>query len=58
MNTASKNAPPANPTMLSELIIFEPYNITLNKEHFLLYNSGVDDDNRILLFSTKKNSRF
>ncbi len=50
-----KNAPQANPTVLSELIIFEPYNMTLNNEQFLLYDSGVDDNNRILLFSTKNN---
>ncbi|KAE9522760.1 hypothetical protein AGLY_016869 [Aphis glycines] len=50
-----KNAPPANPAVLSELIIFESYNITLDYEQFLLYDSGVDDNNRILLFSTKNN---
>jgi len=41
--------------MLSELIIFEPYNLTLDNEKFILYDSGVDDNNRLLLFSTKNN---
>jgi len=41
--------------VLSELIIFESYNITLDYEQFLLYDSGVNDNNRILLFSTKNN---
>jgi len=41
--------------MLSELIIFEPYNITLNNERFLLYDSGVDESNRILILSKKNN---
>jgi len=49
-----KNAPPANPTVLSELIIFEPYNITLDNEQFLLYDSGVDDNNRIYYYFRQK----
>jgi len=50
-----KNAPPENRSMLSELIIFKPYNLTLDNEKFLLYDSGVDNNNRLLLFSTKYN---
>ena len=50
-----ENAPPANPTILSELIIFEPYTITLNNEQSLLYDSGAYDNNKILIFSIKNN---
>lgn len=50
-----KNALLANPTVLMELIIFERHNITLNNEQFILYDSGVDENNKILLFLTKNN---
>ncbi|KAL5237010.1 hypothetical protein ACI65C_004420 [Semiaphis heraclei] len=50
-----KNALPVNPSTLSEIIIFEPYTLTLNNNSFLLYDSGSDDVNRILLFSTEQN---
>ena len=50
-----KNAPPVNSSTLSEIIIIEPYTLTLNNNPFLLYNSGSDDVNRILLFSTEQN---
>jgi len=50
-----KNAPPVNPSTLSEIIIFEPYTLTLSNNSFLLYDSGSDDVNRILLFSIEQN---
>jgi len=53
-----KNAPPANPTTLNSLmfnlILFEPYTVTMNNEPFLLYDNVADDNNRIVLFSTEK----
>ncbi|KAE9522326.1 hypothetical protein AGLY_017272 [Aphis glycines] len=49
-----KNAP-VNPSTLSEINIIDPYTFTLNKKPFLLYDSGSDDVNRILLFSTEEN---
>lgn len=50
-----ENAPPVNPSTLSEITIIEPYTFTLNNKPFLLYDSGSDDVNRILLFSTEEN---
>jgi len=50
-----KNAPPINPSTLAEIIIIEPYTLTLSNHPFLLYDSGVDDANRIILFSTEQN---
>lgn len=50
-----KHAPPANPSTLSELVMFEPYTLTIQNEPFILYDSDVEDNNRILLFSTEYN---
>lgn len=43
------------PSTLRELILPHPYTVTLRNEQFLLFDSGVDDKERILLFSTKYN---
>ncbi|KAF2899731.1 hypothetical protein ILUMI_06457, partial [Ignelater luminosus] len=43
------------PTSLSELVIDGPYSKTSSGEDFLLFDSGADDPNRILLFSTERN---
>jgi len=50
-----ENAPPSNPSTLAELILIEPYMRTLSNDPFILYDSGVGNDNRILLFSTDEN---
>ncbi|KAL4105220.1 hypothetical protein QTP88_020483 [Uroleucon formosanum] len=50
-----KNALPVNPSTLSEITIIDPYTLTLNNKPFLFYDSGSDDVNRILLFSTEDN---
>jgi len=50
-----KNTPPVNPSTLAEIIIIEPYTFTLSNHPFLLYDSGTDDANIIILFSTEQN---
>jgi hypothetical protein len=50
-----KNAPPVIPSTLTEINIIDSYTLTLNNKPFLLYDSGSDDVNRILLFSTEEN---
>ena len=51
----NQNAPIVNPLTLAELEIVSPYNITLNNEEFLLFDSGSADPRRILIFSTRRN---
>ena len=43
------------PTSFEELIVPEDMQVTQKKERFLLYDSGNDDNKRILIFSTYYN---
>lgn len=43
------------PNTFQELVVSFPYTITLRNEKFLLFDSGVEDKERILLFSTSHN---
>lgn len=49
------NAPPATPTSFKDLIIPEIYTRTHQDEEFLLYDTGVDDPKRIIIFATQHN---
>ena len=42
----------SNSTIASEIIIAEKYKFTLKGQQFLLYDSGVGDINRLLIFGT------
>jgi hypothetical protein len=46
---------PANPTSIKELVIPESYQKTLKGENFLAYDSGQEDAQRILIFTTTAN---
>ena len=43
-----------NPTCAAEIQIPEQYKVTLKDEPFLLYDSGYDDYNRIIVFSNPR----
>mgnify|MGYP003623240631 FL=1 len=49
---------PAIPTSLQDIVIEDPYNKTLQGDLFLIYDPGIIDDNRILMFTTLNNIRF
>lgn len=49
------NGVPPLPATLKELIIPQQYTVTLKNEQFLLFDSGIQDKERILLFSTNRN---
>ena len=49
------NASIANLETLAELEVVPPYNVTLNNQEFLLFDSGTADLQRILIFSTQQN---
>lgn len=44
-----------SPRTLAELTIPENYTLTLDNEQFLMHDSGKDDEDRFLIFSTQKN---
>lgn len=44
----------SNSTCVSEIEIPQQYTVTANEEPFLLFDSGVGDNNRIIVFSTPK----
>ncbi|XP_060867196.1 uncharacterized protein LOC132942645 [Metopolophium dirhodum] len=46
---------PSNPSSLEDLIIPEKYLLTTGKKPFMLYDSGKEDPQRLLIFSTKEN---
>lgn len=46
---------PAIPQHRSEIIFPEDYKITLNGQEFLLFDSGYGDENRILIFASRRN---
>lgn len=46
---------PTNPQTLQELFIEPPYSRTLNGEQFVQYDSGVEDQDRFIVFYTIKN---
>jgi len=46
---------PSNPSSLENLIISEKFLLTLDEKPFMLYDSGKEDSQRLLIFSTKTN---
>lgn len=48
---------PAIPSILNELEIIDPYNKTLEGERFLLYDSGVEDEDRLIIYATDDDLR-
>ena len=46
---------PSNPSSLENLIIPEKFLLTVDKKPFMLYDSGKEDSQRLLIFSTKIN---
>jgi hypothetical protein len=49
------NAPRVNPTTLADIQIPQELALTSRDEQFLLHDSGVEDDARILVFGTQQN---
>ena len=51
-----KNGPERiiNPATASEIHILETYRVTTKGESFLLFDSGVGDNSRIIIFATPK----
>jgi len=47
---------PSNPSSLENFIILEKFLPTLDKKKFMLYISGKEDSQRLLIFSTKTNN--
>lgn len=50
INRVQNRQRPVNPRSLEELIFREPYTKTLDSKQFLQYDSGPEDQNRIVLF--------
>lgn len=50
-----KGGVPCLPSTFQELIVSFPYTVTLRNEQFLLFDSVVEDKERILLFPTRHN---
>lgn len=53
INRIQNAARPRNPMSLSELEIPDPYDKTMGGDQFLQFDSGVDDENRVLIFYAK-----
>lgn len=54
VNRVQNRQRPINPRSLEEFIIRPPYTDTLESQRFLQYDSGPDDQNRIVLFYTEE----
>jgi len=48
---------PNNPADLNSLNIVEPYTTTIKGQQFLQYDSGPDNEKRLIIFTTKENLR-
>jgi len=53
--TRSKKFTVVNPTSLGELIVTDEYRHLRNGVKFLLFDSGPESENRVLIFGTEKN---
>jgi hypothetical protein len=57
VNRVQSSRRPPNPKTIRDLVITAPYNTTLRGDPFLLYDSGQEDADRLLIFTTDENLR-
>lgn len=57
INRQQNKQRPNNPRSLEELVIVSPYDKTLSNNQFSQYDSGVDDENRVIMFYTVEGLR-
>lgn len=55
VNRYQSSSRPTIPSQLSLLEIVDPYNKTAGGEPFILYDSGIEDENRIVILATEGN---